>query len=335
MEVSSSSFDVLKEFFINAYMEHHFYTPGTNTPYKTERIKYVWVGDNNRYYLSEFVPQPEREALLRGKRVVGSNGVQSNVYWVDNATLSADTLDDLVRAYIDRVLIDSEHKETEIDIDIDLDAVEKYSNSEPSIGRLNSLLKAYGLPFHLCNLRKRRNRNYFDVTVNDKSDNSLYFLRQVISNCRNCERTAFDILFALFQKANENNVYNNLRSLLGQTDSGFSSTAMNFIKQKNVFFHIKRYKENFVHMTYEQKRVFRALSEIQLQHDCGFEDKCLYFTLGGRIMPLDSLNLGILDRIRFGNPDLVDSHKAMVEKDILDHKSEISNWFDDFHQKIA
>ena len=65
MEVSSSSFDVLKEFFRNAYMEHHFYTPGTNTPYKTERIKYVWVGDKNRYYLSEFVPQPEREALLR------------------------------------------------------------------------------------------------------------------------------------------------------------------------------------------------------------------------------------------------------------------------------
>ena len=325
MEVSSSSFDVLKEFFRNAYMEHHFYTPGTNTPYKTERIKYVWVGDNNRYYLSEFVAQPEREALLRGKRVVGSNGVQSNVYWVDNATLSADTLDGLVRAYIDRVLIDSEYKE----IDIDLDAVDKYSDTEPSIGRLNSLLKAYGLPFHLCNLRKRRNRNYFDVTVNDKSDNALYFLRQVISNCRNCERTVFDILFALFQKANENNVYN-LRS-----DGGFSSTAMNFIKQKDVFLHIKRYKENFIPMTYEQKRVFRALSEIQLQHDCGFENKCLYFLLGGRIMPLDSLNVGILDRIRFGNHDLVESHKAMVEKDILDHKSEISNWFDDFYQKIA
>ena len=325
MEVSSSSFDVLKEFFRNAYMEHHFYTPGTNTPYKTERIKYVWVGDNNRYYLSEFVAQPEREALLRGKRVIDSNGVQSNVYWVDNATLSADTLDDLVRAYIDRVLIDSEHKE----IDLDLDAVDKYSDTEPTIGRLNNLLKAYGLPFHLCNLRKRRNRNYFDVTVNDKSDNALYFLRQVISNCRNSQETAFDILFALFQKVNENNIYN-LRS-----DGSFSSTAINFIKQKDVFLHIRRYKENFVHMIYEQKRVFQALSEIQLHHDCGFEDKCLYFSLGGRIMPLDSLNIAVLDRIRFGKSDLIDSHKAMVEKDILDHKSEISNWFDDFYQKIA
>jgi hypothetical protein len=77
------------------------------------------------------------------------------------------------------------------------------------------------------------------------------------------------------------------------------------------------------------------LSEIQLHHDCGFEDKCLYFSLGGRIMPLDSLNVAVLDRIRFGKSDLIDSHKAMIQKDILDYNSEISNWFDDFYQKIA
>ena len=52
-------------------------------------------------------------------------------------------------------------------------------------------------------------------------------------------------------------------------------------------------------------------------------------------MPLDSLNVAVLDRIRFGNPDLIESHKAMIQKDILDYNSEISNWFDDFYQKIA
>lgn len=135
------------------------------------RPVYLLSNENGKFQLNAYGTLHENSTRVKGAKLLNGN----HYHYIYNPVLEADTFNGLISLLNEKYAEYIQRKETQL-LPVNLDdydaIIDKQKNSKITLNSVNKYLKAVGINVEVTNIRKRRNRNFYEVSVT--SSDGLY-----------------------------------------------------------------------------------------------------------------------------------------------------------------